>query len=201
MSDTIKRYHSGAIILHWLMAVLLLGNLVLGLLLEDIPNDQKFQFYQLHKSLGISVLVLTLVRIVWRLMFPAPALPVSLKSWEVAAVKITHFLFYVLMLGIPLSGWALVSASPRNIPTILFGIIPLPHLPFFEGVTDVELRKNISHTIGDAHELLAYIILALLAVHILAALRHHWIIKDETMLRMTPKFLEKILQKLRGNRV
>ena len=198
MTQSIARYHVGAIILHWLMAVLILGNLVLGLLLEGIPDDQKFQFYQLHKSLGISVLVLAVLRVVWRFMFPAPAMLATLKSWEVWAVKITHFLFYGLMVGIPFSGWALVSASPRKIPTILFGVVPLPHLPFFDGIEDAEARKQLSHTIGEAHELLAFGLLALLALHIAAALRHHWILKDETILRMTPKCFEGLLQKLRG---
>jgi len=201
MTQSIVRYHSGAIILHWLMALLIFGNLALGLLLEDIPNDQKFQFYQLHKSIGISVLVLAVLRIVWRLLHPAPALPATLKSWEVWAVKITHFLFYVLMVGIPFSGWALVSASPKKIPTILFGIVPLPHLPFFDAVVDDNARKELSHSIGEVHELLAYALLALLALHVAAALRHHWILKDETILRMTPKWCGAFLQKLRDKNV
>ncbi len=201
MTESIKRYHCGAILLHWLMAVLIIGNLVLGILLEDIPDDQKFQFYQLHKSLGISVLVLTVLRIVWRFMHPAPALPSSLKAWEAWAVKITHSLFYVLMAAIPFSGWALVSASPKNIPTILFGVIPLPKLPFFDGVVDVEARKELSHSIGEVHELLAYTLLILLALHVAAAIRHHWLLKDETILRMTPKWCEGLLQKLRGKNV
>jgi cytochrome b561 len=198
MTETVKRYHSGAIILHWLTALFLIGNLVLGLLLEDLPSDQKFQLYQLHKSLGILVLVLTVLRIVWRFMHPAPSLPSTLKAWETWTVKVTHFLFYVLMLGLPLSGWALVSASPRNIPTMMFGLIPLPHMPFFESILDRGERKAIAGSIGDVHELMAYIMLALLAVHILAALRHHWMLKDETVLRMTPKGLEGLLLKLRG---
>lgn len=201
MTQGIARYHVGAMILHWLMAILILGNLVLGLLLEDIPNEQKFQFYQLHKSIGMSVLVLSVLRIVWRFLFPAPTLSASLKLWEVWAVKITHFLFYVLMVGIPFSGWALVSASPKKIPTILFGVIPLPHLPFFDGITDMDSRKELSESIGDVHGLLAYVLLGLLALHVAAALRHHWILKDETILRMTPKWCEALLQKLRGKRV
>lgn len=198
MTQTVTRYHTGAMILHWLMAVLIFGNLALGLLLDDIPNDLKFQMYQLHKSIGISVLVLTVIRILWRFMFKAPTLPATLKSWEVWAVKATHFLFYALMVGIPLSGWALVSASPMNIPTILFGFIPLPHLPFFNAVQGEDARKALSHSIGEVHELLAFVIIALLLLHIGAALRHHWFLKDETMLRMTPKWCEGILQKLRG---
>jgi cytochrome b561 len=198
MTETVKRYHSGAMLLHWLTALLLMGNLVLGLLLEDIPSDQKFQFYQLHKSLGISVLVLTLLRIVWRFMFPVPALSPTLKAWEKGAVKITHVLFYVLMLGLPLSGWALVSASTRKIPTVLFGLIPLPNMPFFESILDVGERKAIASSIEDVHGLLSYVMIGLLAVHILAALRHHWMLKDETILRMTPKCLDGLLDKLRG---
>lgn len=200
MTEAVKRYHSVAMLLHWLIGALLICNLVLGLLLDDIPNDQKFEFFQLHKSLGISVLALTLVRIIWRFLHPAPALPASLKGWEVFIVKVSHFVFYGLMIFIPFSGWALVSASPKNIPTVLFGLVTLPHLPFFDGIQDVEQRKEMAHAIAEKHGLLAYVLLALLALHIAAALRHHWMLKDETILRMTPRFLEGFLKKLRGER-
>lgn len=198
MTKVITRYHAVAMILHWLIGLLIIGNLGLGLLLDDIPNDLKFQFYQLHKSIGITVLALTLLRIVWRFVSPAPALPLSLKPLEIWSVRIIHFLFYILMLAIPLSGWALVSASPKSIPTILFGILPLPAMPFFDGVTDQNARKVISDTISEQHEWLAYTMIALLVLHIGAALRHHWMLNDETLLRMTPKWGEGVLQKLRG---
>lgn len=200
MSEVVKRYHSGAIVLHWLMALLIFGNLVLGLLLEDIPAAERFQYYQLHKSLGIAVLVLAVLRIIWRFMHPAPAMPSHMATWEKAVAHITHFLLYVLMVFIPFSGWALVSSSPKKIPTLLFGVVELPHLPFFDGLAD-DARKEVSHNIAETHELLAYILLALLGAHILAAMRHHWLLKDVTILRMTPSWAEGLLNKLRGKSV
>ncbi len=200
MSDTVKRYHSGAIVLHWLMALLIFGNLALGLLLEDIPVAERFQYYQLHKSFGIAVLVLAVLRIIWRFMHPAPSLPSHMATWEKAVAHITHFVLYVLMVFIPFSGWALVSSSPKKIPTLLFGVVELPHLPFFDGLSD-DARKEVSHNIAETHELLAYILLALLGAHILAAIRHHWLLKDETILRITPGWAEGLLNKLRGKSV
>ncbi|NDE89764.1 MAG: cytochrome b [Alphaproteobacteria bacterium] len=201
MSEAVKRYHAGAMILHWLMALLILGNLALGLLLEDIPIEQRFQFYQLHKSIGITVLVLTVLRIIWRLMYRAPALPGHIKPWEKAVANLTYVLFYLLMVAIPFSGWMMVSSSPKNIPTFLYGILPLPHLPFFDAIQDIEARKELSHSIEEVHLWLAYGLLTLLALHVGAALRHHWILKDEIILRMTPRWMEGVLQKLRGKSI
>lgn len=197
MSEPIKRYHSGAILLHWLMAILILGNLALGMLLEDIPIDQKFQRYQLHKSLGMTVMVLAVLRIIWRFVHPAPPLPSHMRVWEKGVAHITHFVLYVMMLLIPFTGWALVSSSPKKIPTVLYGLVELPHLPFFESLAE-DARKAVSHNIAETHGLLAYVLLVLVGAHVLAAIRHHWLIKDETIMRMSPKWAEGILEKLRG---
>lgn len=186
MTDSIKRYHAVAIALHWVIGLALLANLVLGLLLDDMPDLLKNSAYQLHKSLGITVLVLSLVRLAWRLIKPPPAELPSMKNWEKVIARITYALFYILMLGIPLSGWAMVSAAPVNFPTIIFGLFALPHMPFFEGVAD---RKALTHTIKDIHEILSNGMLVLLVLHVGAALRHHFILKDETLLRMTPRFM------------
>lgn len=199
MSEAIKRYHSGAMLLHWLMAVLILGNLALGLLLSSIPLAERFQYYQLHKSLGMTVLLLAVMRVVWRLTHPAPPLPAHMPTWEKVVAHITHFILYGLMLLIPFSGWALVSASPKKIPTLLYGMVELPHLPFFEALAD-DARKEVSHNIASTHEMLAYIMIALLGAHVLAAMRHHWLLNDETILRMTPKWAEGVLEKLRAKK-
>lgn len=183
MTDTVARYHKVAILLHWLIGLFIIANLALGLLLDDIPDDNKFLAFTIHKSLGLSVLVLTLVRIYWRLTHKAPDYPASFAGWELKVAKVTHFILYVLMLGIPLSGWLLVSASPRNIPTNFFGLFIWPQIPGMQGFAD---QKATAESIGDVHSLLAYAMLVLLFLHIAAALRHKFILKDSLVERMLP---------------
>lgn len=197
MTDDVQRYHKVSIILHWLIGFALIANLALGVMLEDIPDAMKGQFYQLHKSLGISVLLLTALRILWRFIKPAPPELPSMAGWEKVVARVTYALFYVLMIGIPLSGWAVVSASPLNIPTVLFGVIPWPHLPFFAEVVD---RKALAHDIKEVHEMLSNGMIVLLLLHVAAALRHHLLLKDETLLRMTPAHAAKCLLRLRGGK-
>jgi cytochrome b561 len=198
MTSNVARYHIGAIALHWVVAFVLIANLLLGLLLEDIADADKFQAYQWHKSLGVTVLLLGVLRLVWRLTHMIPADLPNFKPWEITVSKITHVLFYVLMIGIPLTGWMIVSASPRNFPTMLFGLLPWPHLPFLQGFVD---QKEVMKSISDVHGALAYGILVLLVLHVGAALRHHFMLKDDVLLRMTPAWKEKCLRKIRGEKV
>jgi cytochrome b561 len=197
MTNSVLRYHAGSILLHWLVALFLIANLVLGLLLDEFKGPDKFTAFQLHKSLGITVLLLSVLRLVWRLVNKAPPDLASMASWERIVAKITHVLFYALMIGIPFTGWMIVSASPFNLPTVLFGVIPWPHLPFLQGF---ENQKALAHQIGDVHELLAYAFIVLFFLHIGAALRHHFMIKDEVVLRMTPSWMAGFLQFLRGEK-
>ncbi len=169
----------------------------MGLLFDLIPRPERIWWIQLHKSIGIVVLGLTCIRIFWRLTQGVPPEPASLKRWEVVASNAVHFLLYVLMFAIPFSGWLLVSSSPLHLPTFLFWTIPWPNLPFFENVSDL---RAVSHQMRDLHKYLAYGMIALLGMHVGAALRHHWILKDEVIMRMTPRFLEGFLRFLRGEK-
>jgi cytochrome b561 len=121
-------------VLHWLIALILISAIAVAWQFDDAKGLAKFQLFQLHKSLGITVLVLSLARLGWRLINPAPAPLASLKPWEKVLSKAVHVGFYVIMLGMPLTGWLVVSASPKNIPTLLYGIIDLPYLPFVHGL-------------------------------------------------------------------
>jgi cytochrome b561 len=176
-----ENYTKVAILLHWLIGLAIIAMLVMGLLLEDIPSDYQFMAYQLHKSIGLSILALSFFRLFWRLTHRAPALPAGMKTWEIWASKITHIGFYVLMIGIPLSGWALVSAAPApyNFPIQWFGLFEWPHLPFAPD-------KDVSENFAEIHETLAWITIGLLALHIGAALKHHFIVKDDVLTRMIP---------------
>jgi len=195
MADTVKRYHWVAMLLHWVVALLILANLLLGILLDKIAIADRAVYYPLHKSIGILVLSLSVLRLGWRFIKPPPIYPAALTWWEAGLASLVHGLFYVLIIGVPFSGWLLVSASPKNIPTLLFNSILLPNLPFFAGVAD---RKALAHSIGEIHGYLAYSMLALVVLHGAAAIKHHWLSKDETLLRMTPRFLNPLLRGLRG---
>jgi cytochrome b561/polyisoprenoid-binding protein YceI len=160
--------------LHWLIAFALAAELALGF---GMPKDASgFTLYQLHKSLGITILLLTLVRIGWRFARPAPA---ALQGgFQGLLVKAGHLALYAFMLAAPLTGWAIVSTAPIDVPTMLWGVIPWPHLPLADG---------LNHTLEEAHELIAFGGMALFVGHVAAALYHHFLLKDATMARMSPK--------------
>lgn len=174
-----ETYTKVAIALHWMIGLAIIFMLGLGLLLEDIPDNYKFQAYQFHKSLGLTILALSVFRLIWRLTHRPPPLPPEMKPWEVFAAKLSHYAFYVLMIGIPLTGWALVSASPLNFPIMWFGVFEWPHLPFTP-------NKDVSGSFGEIHEVLAYLTIILLCLHIGAALKHHFIDKDNVLTHMLP---------------
>jgi cytochrome b561 len=174
------RYTRVAILLHWLIALMLFGLIGFGLLMtnEAVPN--RFALYQWHKSFGISVLFLSLMRLFWRLGHKPPPMPDGLKEWERLAAKLTHIAFYGLMIGMPLLGWAMVSASKLPIPTQLFYTIPWPNMP---GIPrDAELEKLFK----TLHELGGKLFIALIVLHIGAALKHHFVEKDTVLRRMLP---------------
>lgn len=183
-----ERYTSVAIALHWLIAIMVIGQLAGGFYMHNLPREQaelKFQLYQLHKSFGVSVLVLTLVRVGWRLTHKPPALPEKMAGWEKFLARGAHLGFYVLLIAMPLVGWAIVSSSPLadSIQTYLFGVIHWPHLPFFEGVED---RKGLSHDFEELHEYLAFAMIGLIGLHVAAAVKHQIIDRDEVLSHMLP---------------
>lgn len=180
-----QRYSAVAVALHWAIAALIIGQIAGGLFMHNLPNSSaiKFDLYQLHKSFGLSILVLTFVRLGWRIGHRPPALPTAMLGWEKLVARATHWAFYGLMLLTPLAGWAMVSVSPTDIPTKFFGVIPVPHLPFFGGVVD---RESAEHLWAEVHEYLAFTILFLLALHVGAALKHHFFNKDHVLRSMLP---------------
>ncbi len=175
------RYSSVAVVLHWAIAILILCQIAGGFYMHNLPNTSplKFDLYQLHKSFGLSILVLSLVRLGWRLGHRPPALPSAMAAWEKLAARAAHWGFYVLMIAAPLVGWAIVSVSPTDIPTKYFGFIPIPHLPLARGESAEEFFEEV-------HELLAYGILGLLALHVGAALKHRFFNKDHVFQSMSP---------------
>jgi cytochrome b561 len=179
-------YSAVAIALHWLIALGILTNIGLAWYFGTLKGPEAVAPVQLHKSIGITVLALTLIRIGWRLTHAAPALPPTMHTWEKWAANTVHFLLYVLMLGLPLSGWAMVSASPliRVHPTVLYGVLHIPAVPF-PGLDSDQLHDT-HKLLEKTHELLGWIAYATITLHVAAALKHHLIDRDDVLARMIP---------------
>jgi cytochrome b561 len=190
------RYHSVAKWLHWLMAAAIVAMLAIGWIMTDeslISGPPRFALYQWHKSLGITILALAIIRLGWRLLHPAPPYPDSMKLWEKWAAQGVHIALYALMIGMPLTGWLLSSASPYK--TVIYGLVPLPNLPW---IADQPNRQELGHFFGETHETLALVLAAFALIHVGAALKHHFVHRDDIMLRMAPKALHSALLKIRG---
>lgn len=183
--NSATRYGVVAMSLHWLIAVAVIALLALGMVMTRLPlgDPLKFDLYQLHKSIGILVFLLSCARLGWRLANPPPPLPLSLPDWERRAARITHTAFYLLMIVLPITGWMLVSASPWNIPTRPFGLFMLPHLPWFSTHPQ---KARLEDALIEVHSLGGWIFAALLALHVAAALRHHFILRNTVLRRMLP---------------
>lgn len=147
----------------------------------EAADPWRFTLTQWHKSLGITVMFLILLRVIWRLMHKPPALPPGTASFERLASKLTHGFMYLLMVLIPVSGWAMVSASPLNIETLLYGVIHWPHLSFLSSAADKELLADRSLLL---HVWFANTLLVLVILHVAAALFHQFYHRDELISRM-----------------
>lgn len=150
-----------------------------------LPNTApvKFDLFQIHKSFGLSILALSVIRLGWRLGNAAPPLPEAMPGWQVIAARGTHWLFYFLMLATPLVGLAIVSVSPKDIPTVWFGLFAVPHLGFIDPGANPAATE---HQFIELHEKLSYAILGLLALHIAAAFKHGFVNRDGVLRSMAP---------------
>ncbi len=185
-----SRYSKVAIWLHWIIATLMIGMMFAGVWMTDAikvkaTQATAFEIYQLHKSFGISIFVLSIARLIWRVLHKAPEMPHNMARWEQVAAHATHWLFYGLMLGLPITGWLMVSASPWGLPTIFFGIVELPHLAVLFELEQAGKVKWEGYFKG-IHQYLAYGGMGLIFLHIGAALKHHFILGDDVLSRMIP---------------
>ncbi|WP_131113304.1 cytochrome b [Lichenihabitans psoromatis] len=182
-----QRYTSVAIALHWLIGLAILAMVVMGLLMVhgSLAPANKFRLYQLHKSVGLTILILAVLRLVWRFSHRPPTLPAEMPAWERGAAEGTHVVLYAFMIGLPLVGWALVSASPFNLPTVLYGVLPWPHLSFLSSLPAAS-KKSVGSVLEMVHAYGAYVLIAFVALHAGAALRHYFIEQDTILQRMIP---------------
>lgn len=171
-------YTATAKALHWLMAVLLFGLLALGFYMHDLPlSPEKLQLYSWHKWAGVTAFLLVLFRLAWRITHRPPALPESMPKLMQIAAHAGHLLLYALMIAIPLSGWLMSSA--KGFQTVWFGVLPIPDL--------IGKDKALGALLAEVHELLNIGFIVVLIGHIAAALKHHFIDKDDILTRMLPK--------------
>ena len=178
LMNTRESYGTIAKLFHWTIGLMLLFNLGLGKYMHNLPNTpDKFQLYALHKSLGITILTLVVLRLVWTLVNPKPRmLDEKMKSWEVKLAKGVHYVLYILMIFIPLTGWLMNSAA--GFPTSWFNILTLPSL--------LSADKTMQGFFGEVHEILAMGFILIFLLHLAGALKHPFIVKDRTLLRMLP---------------
>ena len=164
--------------LHWLIVLMILGLAIAGLTMGELPKTPKyFWVYTAHKSMGLTVLALVLVRIGWRLYAGAPATVAGTPRWQERIATVTHWLLYALILAMPLSGWLYDSASGLR-PFRWFGLFDVPKL-----TAPSDALRDASHA---AHEWLFWVLVALVALHAAAAFYHHLFLRDATLTRMLP---------------
>ena len=185
MTHPVARYNNTAIVFHWLTAILIIGMLGVGKYMTSLDenNTLRFSLTQWHKSFGLIILVLSIARVGWRLGHRTPALPVAMRAWERVVAHLSHLLFYLLILFMPITGWLMVSASPLNISTFFFNVIKVPHLPWLSTAPN---RETLADNFQLAHEYASMVLIMLLLLHIGAAIRHQFMLRDQLMTRMTP---------------
>ena len=161
--------------LHWLMAVLIFGLLALGIYMHELPlSPQKLTLYSWHKWAGVTVFLLVWLRLAWRVTHRPPALPESLSKHMRLAAHAGHAALYLLMIAIPLTGWLMSSA--KGFQTVWFGVLPIPDL--------LGRDRELGDLLQQVHKLLNLLLMLTLAGHVLAALWHHFVLKDDTLRRM-----------------
>jgi cytochrome b561 len=175
--NTPAQYGSMMRFLHWAIFVLFLIQILMGFFLDDFPEAYKMNIYTFHNSVGLLVLALMLVWVFWRLINVKPVWPVNMALWERVSAHIMHTLLYLGMILIPLSGWALTTAAQH--PPVFFWLFPLP-------MPGIMPSDAVKHLASSAHTVLAWVLISLVALHILAALKHHFINKDFILKRMRP---------------
>jgi cytochrome b561 len=176
--DERPRYTAVALSLHWLLAVLLLGMMALGFYMHDLHlSPLKLRLVNWHKWIGVTVFLLAMLRLVWRAAHAPPPLPTAMSPLLRAAASGLHLVLYALMFLIPLSGW--IMSSARGFQTVWFGVLPLPDLV----AKDVALGERLLQL----HATLNLLLLLLVVLHLVAALKHHFIDRDDVLVRMLPR--------------
>ena len=180
MLSTMRRvthYTSTAIRLHWWMAIGIIGAFLIGLYMTDLSlSPTKLQLYAWHKWIGVTLFILALLRLVWRLAYRPPAPPAGMPAWQHLAATTVHYFLYVLIFAIPLSGWLMSSA--KGYQTVLFALLPLPDL--------LHQDQALGEVLETVHKTLNLSLAGLVLAHVAAALKHHFVDHTNVLQRMLP---------------
>lgn len=175
LENTKETYGSVQILLHWTMALIIIGLLIVGIYMVNLPVGlQKIKLYGIHKELGILILVMAFLRVAWRLSHLVPELPLHMPGWQKFLAKTTHLFLYVWMFAMPLTGW--MSSSAYGFPVSFFGLFILPDL--------VSPHEDLAKVLTEIHHLLGFSFIALIGLHTSAAFYHLIIYKDNIFNRM-----------------
>lgn len=185
-----QRYTAVAIALHWLVALALGAMIALGKNMHDADHRPIEWMFQLHKSIGITILVLMIARLIWRLMNPPPSLPKDMKPLEKRTSHWVHIGLYVLVFGLPLSGWIMVSVSPFSIATVLYGAIGWSHIGGLPELA-LETRQSVYPKVEEVHAIMSWMLIALFALHVTGAIKHEISDEEGVLKRMIPSLFGK----------
>jgi cytochrome b561 len=174
--NTTRRWGAVAQLLHWTIVILIIVQFVLGYRAHWATGLKKLSTVVPHKSWGITILALAVIRLVWRFVNPTPLLPDNLKPWERAAAHVTHQGLYSLLFAMPLTGW--IASSARSFPVSWFGMMQLPDF--------VAPNRPLYDSLMTVHDWLSWTLVAIALLHVAAAIKHHFVLKDHVLRRMLP---------------
>jgi cytochrome b561 len=178
VNSNTDRYSGVAIAFHWLLALMICISFGVGLYMTSLAfSPQRLKLYNWHKWAGVTILVLSAARLLWRLAHRAPPLPLTMPAWQRMASHASHFALYLFFFAVPITGWLYSSAA--GFPIVWFGLIPIPDL--------VEKNRELAETLKPFHWIAAYSLATVVVIHIAAALKHHFIDRDTILKRMMPQ--------------
>jgi len=186
------RYTRTAIVFHWLIAAAVISNIILAWIFHTVPAEIAQPYTNAHKTIGITVLGLALMRLLWRIGHRPPPFSPSLPRWQVVAARAGHAALYFIILAMPLSGWIYDSAweYAADVPIDVFGLFEMPRIPWVANIP-AEPKKALDIVAGKVHVWLSYLLYVLLAAHLIGAFKHQWLDRVPTLQRMTFRGVER----------
>ena len=176
--NTKKKFGSISKLFHWIVSILMISMLVMGLVMTRMDRSAfRVELYGIHKSLGLTLLILIVARLLWRLINRVPTYPESIPKWEQTFARIGHWVLYLIILAMPLSGWLMSTATGHAPDFWHWGAWAMP---------GINANKTLAKTANQYHEILAYAVIVLVSLHVLMALKHHYLGKNNILRRMLP---------------